>query len=205
MSGNPWIRSIETETTSTREEATVEPVYEPERRVAPQAGLVPPTRDGSLGRRTVHDADEVSVWWLGAHGGAGETTLEELLPHSRAADHQWPLVREDALRPALVVLVARTSMRGLRAAQAAATEWAAGNVAVELSGLVLIADAPGRLPKPLRDFAAVVGGGVPTVWRVPWIESWRTLEAVSPEAAPSEVRRLLDDVRTISATRQPIR
>lgn len=57
------------------------------------------------------------------------------------------------------MLVARTNARGLRAAQLAATEWASGDVPVHLEGLVLLADAPGRLPKALKQFVRLVAGG----------------------------------------------
>ena len=98
---------------------------------------------------------QAAVWWLGAHGGAGESTLEELFSGSRAADHSWPLTAAER-PPARVVLVARTHARGLRAAQSAIREWAAGDAQVLLLGLVLIADAPGRLP---RGAAAARGAG----------------------------------------------
>ncbi|MCU1516231.1 MAG: hypothetical protein JWQ75_952, partial [Pseudarthrobacter sp.] len=37
----------------------------------------------------------------------------------------------------------------------------------------VLADAPGKLPKPLREFAALIGGGAPRLWMLPWVESWR--------------------------------
>ncbi|MEK8229339.1 hypothetical protein NKG05_30690 [Oerskovia sp. M15] len=69
------------------------------------------------------------------------------MPDWPAAEHGWPqLPGAGAVR---VVLTARSSMRGLRAAQAAATQWAAGLVPhVELLGLVIIADAPGGFRGP---------------------------------------------------------
>ena len=134
---------------------------------------------------------------LGAHGGAGESALAALAPGWHAADHAWPMP-SGARQP--VVLVARTSLTGLTAARAAATQWAAGQVQpLELVGLVLVADAPGRLPKPLRDLAKVVSGGVPRVWHVPWVEAWRT-DPPQLSETPREVRRL---VRQLDALTQP--
>jgi hypothetical protein len=96
-----------------------------------------------------------------------------------------------------VVLVARSDVRGLTAAQRAATQWASGSVlGVDLLGLVISADAPGRLPRPLRDLSALVAGGVPRVWHLPWIEPWRT-DAPTTETLPASARRLLDDVRAL--------
>ena len=90
------------------------------------------------------------------------------------------------------------SADGSRAAQAAATQWAAGLVpGVDVLGLVIVADAPGRLPRPLRDFAHLVGGGVPRTWNVPWIELWRLGEPPALSDAPREVRRLVDELHAL--------
>jgi len=169
---------------------------------APQVGVPVPDWGDRLPRREV--ATPALMWWLGAHGGAGESTLAALLPQSRAAGHAWPIRSDPATGPVPTVLVARTSMRGLRAAQLAAAEWASGSVAgVELLGLVLIADAPTKLPRSLREFAALVAGGVPRVWRLPWHEPWR--EGEGPESSPREVRRLVDDVRALIEDRRASR
>jgi hypothetical protein len=73
-----------------------------------------------------------------------------------------------------VLLVARTSAAGLTAAQSALREWGSGSLPdVTVIGLVLVADAPGRLPRPLDYFATVVAGAAPLVARVPWIEQLR--------------------------------
>ena len=159
---------------------------------APQAGVPAPDRGDRLPRRDV--AVTARLWWVGAHGGAGESTLAALLPQSRAAGHAWPV----ASAPVRAVLVARTTMRGLRAAQVAAADWASGGVAgVELLGLVLIADAPTNLSRPLRELATVVAGGVPRVWRVPWHEPWRA-GADPGQSSPRQARRLVDDLRALT-------
>ncbi|WP_211287011.1 DUF6668 family protein [Georgenia soli] len=146
---------------------------------------------------SLEHAAAAPLWWLGVHGGAGEWTLAQLVPQWRPADHAWPLVVNNQAA-ARTVLVARSSMRGLRAAQIAATQWASGIVPhVTVLGLVVIADAPGRLPRPIRDLIKVVGGGVPRVWHLPWVESWRLGEDVSLETAPREVRKLVEDLRAL--------
>ena len=107
-------------------------------------------------------------WWLGVHGGAGETSLARLDKNTRAADHHWPLTATGSV----VVLVARSNIPGLRAARLAATEWASRSLpGIQVAGLVVMADAPGRLPKEIRDFSRVVGGGVPHVWHFPWVDA----------------------------------
>lgn len=141
--------------------------------------------------------ETVRLWWLGVHGGAGETTLAQLLEGSWETGHAWPQADPKQTELPDVILVARTNARGLRAAQLAAIEWASGSVAVRLHGLVLIADAPGRLPKPLKDFALVVAGGVPRVWRLPWVEAWRLGDPVCAETAPRAVTAFLDELRAL--------
>ncbi|MSS00389.1 hypothetical protein FYJ28_16420 [Arthrobacter sp. BL-252-APC-1A] len=97
--------------------------------------------------------------------------------------------------------MARTSMAGLRSAQAAATQWAAGRAGdANVLGLVLVADAPGKLPRPLRDVARLVSGGVPRTWSIPWIEAWRVGDIPSTSVLPRDLRRLLDDLNRLTRT-----
>lgn len=201
-SDNPWIsgtqaQAVEATTTdSAGRRAAPQPPTGPR---APQPAVPAPDAVDRLPRRPV--TVRAAPWWVGVHGGAGETTLAQLLPGSRAADHGWPQLLkqsgDDEETPVQVVLVARSNLRGLTAAQRAATEWASGVVAgVEVLGLVIIADAPGRLPRPLKDLAALVVGGVPRAWQLPWSDPWRVGE-VEEASAPKEVRRLLADVRQL--------
>jgi len=162
-----------------------------------QGGVVLPDPGDRLQRRRLEPGEQAGVWWLGAHGGAGESTLEELFSGSRGAGRCWPLSATN-VAPARVVLVARTHAHGLTAAQTAIREWAGGGVDVLLLGLVLIADAPGRLPHGLRRLAGLVAGGVPALWSVPWIEAWRVGEPPAPHNAPKIVRRLLEDLRAMT-------
>jgi len=94
-----------------------------------------------------------------------------------------------------VVLVARTDARGLRAVQRAVREQVESQLPVELLGLVLMADAPGRLPRVLRELAGVVGGTVPRVWWLPWVEAWRAGEIPSPANSPKEAGVLAVELR----------
>jgi len=142
----------------------------------------------------------VSMWWLGAHGGAGETTLSALVQSSQPADHAWPIPNERGASNRVTV-VARTNYAGLMAAQRAAREWAAGTTAglVDLAGLVLIADAPGRRPKELRQLEQHVAGGYPRLWTLPWVEAWR-MGPPSPDDMPREYRALLADLNLTAST-----
>lgn len=185
------------------DEPTVPAADEP---LAARAGLVAqpsavrPLAAG-LARRTVQ-ASEASVWWVGAHGGAGETVLERLVPGSRAADHSWPIMVAADQGPARVCLLARTHAAGLLAAQRALAEWASGEVAVELLGVIFVADAPGRLPKPLHELRALVGGGAPRMWQLPWVPAWRLGEPVDPDTAPRAIARPLAELAELAELAQ---
>jgi hypothetical protein len=163
----------------------------------PSAVSVPENAD-RLPTRQVYGG--ATAWWLGAHGGAGESTLAGLVLDSQAAGHAWPIPGD---RGALnrVVVLARTNYSGLMAAQRTAREWAAGTTgqAVDLVGLVLIADAPGRRPKELRQLEQHVAGGYPRLWTLPWVEAWR-IGPASATDMPLEYRTLLADLNLTAST-----
>jgi hypothetical protein len=127
----------------------------------------------------------VSWWWAGCHGGAGVTTLLGATGCGRDSLRHWPVLSSGA--SSKVVLVARPHDAGLRAAQSAARQWAAGMLParVELIGLVLTADAPGKLPRQLRDLARLVAGGVPRTWEIGWHEELRFGQAASLADGPA--------------------
>ncbi len=160
---------------------------------APQSGVAELDPADRLPRRP--SSWPATVWWLGVHGGSGESTLASLTPGTRAAGHEWPISLPGE-PPHRVVLVARTSYAGLAAAQRAARDWASGALRgdADVVGLLLLADAPGRLPRALRDLAALVSGGVPRSWMLPWFERWRLPEpGPAPAALSSIVAELTAD------------
>jgi hypothetical protein len=148
-----------------------------------------------VGLRQVAVDRDAALWWVGVHGGAGESTLERLFSGSCATDHRWPISADTATLPA-IVLVARTDARGLRSVQRAVRALVEHRLPVDLLGLVLMADAPGRLPRVLRELAGVVGGTVPRVWWLPWVEAWRAGEIPSPANSPKEAGVLAVELRT---------
>ncbi|WP_330346626.1 hypothetical protein OG858_47355 (plasmid) [Streptomyces europaeiscabiei] len=118
--------------------------------------------------------------WLGCHGGAGVTSLQHALPGGYDAGRMWPAPVANLRHP--VVLVCRSNVAGLTAAQNAARQWASGHVqGVDLLGLVVLADAPGKLPRPLKDLFHLVSGGLPRTWTVPWLDAWRLGETPSAD------------------------
>ena len=160
----------------------------------PQAGLAPPSV--TLPNRPAHAG--VTLWVVGSHGGAGESSIADLDESWRASGHAWPAPEHG--KACACILVARTNVRGLLATQGALTQWAASRVAgvSTLLGLVLIADAPGRLPRALRDLAVHVSGGAPRTWELPWLEDWRLGE---PDClrAHRAVRRLVRDLHALTS------
>ena len=177
---NPWVTDFGVRPQQSDEETrppagvVLAPSYGADR---PQPTAVDPLHAGGLPVAEyppdVWPPARASWWWAGCHGGAGVTTLLGATGSGRDSLRHWPLLSSGA--SSKVVLVARTHEAGLRAAQAAARQWAAGTLPpqVELIGLVLTADAPGRLPRQLHDLARLVAGGVPRTWEIGWHEEVR--------------------------------
>lgn len=166
---------------------------------APLRGMVEPDAADRLGRRTV--SGSAALWITGAHGGSGESRTADLIDGARVTGHCWPVLQEG--RTPRVLLVCRADMRGLTAAQSALTQWASGAApAVDLLGLAILADAPGKTPKPLRDFAAIVGGGAPRFWTLPWVEAWRHGDSTTLPPA-REYQRFLTDLAALATTTSP--
>lgn len=166
----------------------------------PQLGLEFSEREG-LGEVLT---DGVGVHWVGTHGGSGETTLQELLG-GRACSHRWPRVSEESTEATVpVLLVARRNHRGMVAASKVAREWASGTHRdVELLGLVLIDDAPGKIPRHLQQKTKVLAGAVPRTWIVPWIEDLRVHGEVSPGTLGRSTEKILASISEVVEEHNP--
>ncbi|MFE2299451.1 DUF6668 family protein [Streptomyces sp. NPDC059445] len=155
------------------------------RRTAPASGAEP-----AWGRpkapKVARAASRDEVGWVKAHGGSGATSLAELFGGVEVGA-RWP----DPARgePRRVVLVGRTSARGLRSVSQALGALDGGDApqGLELLGVVLVADAPGRLPLGLLRRVRVLRS-VARVHRVPWIPAWRT--GGSPRSVPRQLATL---------------
>ena len=180
---NPWASPP---VLSMQEPVTVRPVrvraWKPGAQVSMTGGLPIVSAKGQ----------DCPLWVVGAHGGAGATSWARLLGAGDAGV-AWP----DPSGFTRAVVVARNSCVGLRAAQAAAIQWASGQVErVELAGLVLSADAPGRPVKELVELRRRVEGAFPRVWLVSFQASWRA--QLAWEAPVSrEVHKVLKDLSLI--------
>lgn len=159
---------------------------------APQRGGLPVHRLGTA----LHQGGGPPWWFLGCHGGAGSTTLTAAVPGGMDSGRYWPV--PDAPAYTNVVLVARSHASGLRAAQAAAWQWATGVLpTVRLLGLAVIADAPGRRPKPLKDLLNLISGGVPKVWDLPWVEALRLGDPPNEAPLPPAFTTMAADLQEI--------
>ncbi|GIJ75743.1 hypothetical protein SAMN05443287_103630 [Micromonospora phaseoli] len=140
--------------------------------------------DGRAWRRD--SLSEDGIGWIGAHGGAGATTLTRLLGGTDIGC-RWP---DPALaEPARVMVVGRTNLDGLRAVSRALNALREGRhpAGMRLVGVVLIADAPGGLPSPLLGRIRLLRSIAP-VYRLPWIPSYRVGE--EPKRPPRQLSRL---------------
>lgn len=119
-----------------------------------------------------------------------------LAPHWAAGEHAWPVLPDGG--PAACAVVARTSVAGLLAARTALTQWASSSAgpSAQCVALVLLADAPGKLPPAIVDLITHVSGAAPRVLRVGWVEEWRLGDL---DARPSrQVRQLIRHLNELS-------
>lgn len=176
--------------TVTDARAPISPAPSPRRRVPssalslPASGLVSSPPAGRSVETSARAVEGVAL--LGAHGGAGVTSLLRAGLDQVAvdADRCWP-------KSGLVLLVARTSTSGLEWARDLARQHASGRAGdVELRGLILVADAPGRLPVRTAGLRDLVSGAFPRTWRLPWLEEWRLAATSEPLPVHPDVQHL---------------
>ncbi|WP_078917793.1 DUF6668 family protein [Streptomyces sp. NRRL S-813] len=124
--------------------------------------------------------------WVNAHGGGGASTLAHLLGGADLG-RRWPEPAHG--EPANVLLVARTHAAGLQAASRAlnALRTADHPPGIHLIALVLVADAPGRLPRPLGQRVRILRSAT-EVHRILWIPTLRLGEKT--DTPPKQLRTL---------------
>ena len=134
------------------------------------------------------------VWVMGVSGGCGESTVAAILPDAVAGQRRWPPAGPATAVP--VLMVARGSMASLTAAQHVAGEWASSAAPrPQLLGLLVVADAPGGEPRPVTDLIRLISGGLPQVWRLPWVRDWRLMapqDGLLPRSAAAVTRVITD-------------
>ncbi|MEW6920265.1 MULTISPECIES: DUF6668 family protein [Trueperella] len=191
MAENPWIDG-EVELT----------VVEPPQKIEPPtwsvvAGISPEDA-GACALPVVLSDHHEDIVLVGAHGGAGTSTLAQLTGLIDGG-HRWPVSAPVANR---VLVVARTHMAGLQAAQAAALRVYSGAVrGVEVVGAVLVADVPGRrLPRQLSEVMRAVKAAYPKAIEVGWIDDLRF--GVVPDRFSRPVSRAIEEMQTLNKAGQ---
>lgn len=141
--------------------------------VAPRLVVAAPRRPGVSASIVERPAPGPAPFvWLGAHGGAGVTSLAATSGIGLDLSLEWP--SPPLGWPASVALVCRTSATGLDAAAHFLHAWASRMVpGINVVALVTVASEPGRLPKSLRTRIHELSGAVPSTFSVAWIPSWR--------------------------------
>ncbi|WP_157184039.1 hypothetical protein [Nocardia takedensis] len=183
----------------------------------------PPADDGRLdpdtmtvqtGRRAlirtqalVSGGEHAPLWAvLGAHGGAGASTLARWWAPAADTGPAWPA---SAASTQDVVIAARLCIPGLVAAAERLREWHAGlaPAGVRVIGLVLTAARPGTVPKAVRRYRSVIAELVREVHEIAWhdellatelpdLAQFRPYDPAPPrrarlsEAVPTDVHRV---------------
>lgn len=106
-----------------------------------------------------------AVWFVGAHGGAGVSTLTHYLPFAGDSRRAWPSGQYREIESPYAVLVARETIEGLRAAHEAIIAHGDTGMQCELLGLITVA-ASDRPAKPVRQYLDVVRASVPAHWPI---------------------------------------
>ena len=128
-------------------------------------------------------ASAPSFWLVGAHGGAGASSLAALWPLAGDAHGCFP--GGAAGESPFVVIVARESEVGLSRAHDLINQHLSGHggPGTVLVGLVLVAAKDGAASTKLRHHAKVISGLVSDrVWRIPWMPHW--LEITPADITP---------------------
>ncbi|MFI6807595.1 DUF6668 family protein [Streptomyces luteogriseus] len=129
--------------------------------------------------------------WVGTHGGAGVTTLAAVYG-GHDCGRSWPGPGD----PPSVLLVARTHAAGLDTVAGVVELFRHGRAphGLDLDAVVLVADAPGRLPRPLAQRVRALESVI-DVYRVPWVPSWRLGEPGHPPRETGALARLTGAAR----------
>lgn len=130
-----------------------------------------------------------AVWLVGAHGGAGVSTLDRYWDFAADANRQWPCGNSREVESPYVVVVCKETTEGLSDAHHLILEHRDRALGSELLGLVTVANAAGAAPKAVRQQRTVVAGAVANLWSIQWhrflgsavrssLPSWRPIDGV---------------------------
>lgn len=132
------------------------------------------------------------VWWVGCHGGAGTSTCARLTGYGVDFGSAWPALTP-AMPTAQVVLVCRVSAHGTWAATGAVEQWrrrAGMSHTTSVLGVVAVAASPRRPPRIATERLQLLGGWVPKVWRVGWVDALLAVDDPRDVGVPPDVEAL---------------
>ena len=131
------------------------------------------------------------IWLLGAHGGAGVSTLESVWAPAADSRRGWPAA--DAAP--FVVVVARMHAAGLDAAQQLCVQHRRDEVGgCELLGLVTVAATPGKPAVSLSRRREIVAAAAGASWHIDWVPELLACEPTelaqwTPDYTPPPAKR----------------
>lgn len=107
-----------------------------------------------------------AFWLLGAHGGAGVSTLEAIWAPAADSRRGWPAAETNPF----VVVVARMHAAGLDAAHRLCLQHQGGSAGdCELLGLVTVATTPGKPAVSLTRRRELVAAAAGASWHIDWV------------------------------------
>lgn len=131
-----------------------------------------PVATTSVATKTGSTDPAPAVWLVGAHGGAGCTTLAHLCAPMGDAGQVWPAAEENPF----CIVVCRSTKHGLERAHQAALQARAGEAGeIILLGVAIVEDTPEPCPKVLERKISVIERHFRT-WRIPYLEEVRTVD-----------------------------
>ncbi len=200
QSQNPWVPSA---AAPLRADAALgaDPLWRDQVTISglptPTPGLVHSDDVEPIPQLELVDAPRVAV--MGLHGGAGASTVVDLLGEGAMdTGGRWPrYVGWERPAPDIpVVAVTRTHYRGIQAADRFARAWAAGTLpGSRLAGLVVVDDSP-RLLQDQQRAARRLAQLTPNGWHLPWQDAWR-LAAPDPQSFSTRLRRTLAAIEAV--------
>ena len=141
-------------------------------------------------RDTPHpDGASSMVWLVGAHGGAGVSTLAQMWQHAGDGGARWPGLTTES---PYTVLVARDTAAGLDAAHLALRQYhTEHDIPARLLGLILVAGGPGNRTSEVRRLRQTVTSLAGISWSIPWLDQLlevpiKALATADPNTLPQK-------------------
>jgi len=160
-------RAVDPDDVSGEETASVPPAWIS----APTEAERAPVWEDRIPRRAGEPVP--AMWLLGAHGGAGVSTLEAVWAPAGDSRRGWPA----AERAPFVVIVARMHQTGLDAAHRLVMQHKAGAAGdCSLLGLVTVAAAPGKPDVSLTRRRELVASAAGADWHIGWVSELLSTE-----------------------------